>query len=111
MELGLAHSEAEGAAGGARLAFQDFSNVKMVDKSSPLLAVACATGQQLPEAVLAGSRLAGPSFSFDFIKVTLKDVTISRFEGGSGEPRSIPTDSSLFAFPPHLDPLTRLKSK
>jgi type VI secretion system secreted protein Hcp len=59
-------------------------NREEVDKSSPLLARACATGQHFPQAVLTVCR-PGPSLSFDLLKITLSDVTIPSYSGTGGE--------------------------
>jgi type VI secretion system secreted protein Hcp len=82
-----------GNAGSAKPRFQELSIVKWVDKSSPKLAEACATGRHLQEAVLSVCRTGGGKFVFDFLVVKLSDVTVSRFEEVAEEADPIPAES------------------
>ena len=74
---------------------QDLQFVKKIDKSSPLLMLGCATGQQFKHAVLT-IRKAGGSQQ-EYLKITLDTVLISSYQvasrrteqclaDGSGEP-------------------------
>jgi type VI secretion system secreted protein Hcp len=69
-----------GAAVNARGNVQDFSVNKQVDKSSPTLMLACATGQHFKKAVLAVRKAGGTQ---DFLQISFQDVLLSSFaEGG-----------------------------
>jgi len=78
-------SMSSGGGGGAgKVSFQDISLMKKVDKSSPKLFEACASGKHLKEMVLtstSGKRL-------DYLKYTFQDVlcTSMTTSGGSDAP-------------------------
>jgi type VI secretion system secreted protein Hcp len=62
-----------------------------VNKASPKLFLACATGQHLKQAVLT-ARKAGKDQQ-DYLKVTLKDVLVNSFQtNGDAHANSLPTD-------------------
>jgi len=65
-----------GAAAG-KVQPQMFNFVKRVDKSSPVLMQACATGQHFKSAVLT-TRKAGAS-QHDYMKITMEDVVITSY--------------------------------
>lgn len=83
---------ATGGGGGAgKVSMQDFHFVMKVNKSSPKLLLACATGEHIPKAVLT-CRKAGKEQQ-EFLKITLTDLLVSSFQtGGSGSGDIIPTD-------------------
>ena len=101
-ELAREASSGAGGAGGGGAAgkatFEDLSIVKRVDRSSPKLAQACATGKHFPEAVLAVRRAGGPNFSVDFLVITLSDVMISSYRSSADEVESAPIDSFSIQF-------------
>jgi type VI secretion system secreted protein Hcp len=71
-----AGSTASGVGAGAgRPDFSDLSITHRVDKASPNLMLACATGQHLKSAVLS-ERKAGPKPQ-DFLIVTMSDVMLT----------------------------------
>jgi type VI secretion system secreted protein Hcp len=69
-----------------RVSIQDFRISKTVDKSSPKLMLACASGQNINEAVLS-CRKPGGSHN-DFLTIKLTELTVSSYEtaGNSGAP-------------------------
>jgi len=73
-----------GGGGGGKVSMQDFRFSKAVDKSTPKLMLACASGQQIKDAVLSCRKAGGTSQ--DFLAVTLTEVTITSYEmaGNSG---------------------------
>jgi type VI secretion system secreted protein Hcp len=98
---GFANESSSGVGGGGaagKATFEDLSIVKRVDRSSPRLAQACATGKHFPEAVLAVRRAGGPSFSLDFLVITLSDVTISTYRSSADEVESVPIDAFSIRF-------------
>jgi type VI secretion system secreted protein Hcp len=79
-------SNAPGAGGGAgKAVFNDFSILKLVDKASPDLMLACCTGRHIPDANFTG-RLAGDD-QFEYLKIKLTDVLISAVQpsGSAGD--------------------------
>jgi len=98
---GLASEASSGAGGGGaagKPTFEDLSIVKRVDRSSPKLAQACATGKHFPEAVLAVRRAGGANFSLDFLVIKLSDVTISSYHSSVDETDSTAMDSFSIRF-------------
>jgi type VI secretion system secreted protein Hcp len=88
-------SMAMGGGGGAgKVSMQDFTFTKSLDKSSPKLFEALATGKHLKEAKLV---LRGSS-SMEYLVITFSDVLISSYStgGSSGEDR--PTESISLNF-------------
>jgi type VI secretion system secreted protein Hcp len=80
-----AGTQAHGSGGGAgKVSIQSFKIIKNVDKSSPLLAQACATGKHIKLAELIFARKAGGE-QRDYLYIKLDDVLVSSYQtGGSG---------------------------
>jgi type VI secretion system secreted protein Hcp len=68
-------SEPEAAGGVGRATFQDISIVHKIDKASPNLLKACATGEHLKEATIT-FRKAGKGQQ-DFLIIKMNDVVIT----------------------------------
>ena len=84
-----------GGAGAGRATFQDLSIIHNIDKASPLLLKACATGEHLKEATVT-HRKAGKGQQ-EYLIVKMKDVVITGVvRGGSGDGAS-ETVSLVFA--------------
>jgi len=64
--------------GSGKVAFQDFHFTSRLQRSSPKLFLACASGEHFKKAVLT-MRKAGGSQQ-DFYKVTFEDVLVSSFQ-------------------------------
>jgi type VI secretion system secreted protein Hcp len=74
------------AGGGASAAKTEITPItvsKVVDRSSPMLFLACATGKKIPTAVLAATRVGEPPQ--DYYTITLSDVLISSFSQSAEE--------------------------
>ena len=69
-------SGGSGAAAG-RVQPQMFNFVKRVDKSSPVLMQACATGQHFKSVVLSARKAGGPKQ--DYMKITMEEVFIASY--------------------------------
>ncbi len=70
-----------GSGGGAgKVNFQDLHFTANVNKSSPHLALHCATGEHLKTATLVARKQGGDQQ--EFYKVTLTDVIVSSFQSG-----------------------------
>jgi type VI secretion system secreted protein Hcp len=80
-----------------KVSMQDFHFTKAVDKASPKLMLACASGQHIKNAVLS-CRKAGGALK-DFLTITLTEVTVSSYEiaGNSGAAID-PTDQFALHF-------------
>lgn len=91
-------SFAGGGGGGAgKVSMQDFHFVMRVNKSSPKLMEACASGEHLKKAVLI-CRKAGKEQQ-EYLKITFSDCLISSFQtGGSGGADIVPSDQISLNF-------------
>jgi type VI secretion system secreted protein Hcp len=91
-------SHAAGGGGGAgKVSYQDIHFTTGVNKSSPLLMLACATGQHIKKAVLFVRKQGGDQQ--EYYTVTMEDLLVSSFQsaGHSGD-RSVPTDQFSLNF-------------
>lgn len=80
-----------GGGGAGKVSMQDFHFVMRVNKASPKLLKACATGEHFPKAVLT-CRKAGKEQQ-EFLKIILSDLLVSSFQtGGSGGSDIVPMD-------------------
>ena len=86
-----------GSAGtGGKVAIQDFHFVaKKLDKASPLLMLACATGKHIQKAQLT-CRKNGTN-PVEFLVITLEEVFVTSFEP-SAQPTLYPTESISLNF-------------
>ena len=93
-----AGSHASGGGGGAgKVVFQDLHFTTHVNKSSPLLMLACATGQHIKKAVLFVRKQGGDQQ--EFYTVTLEDILVSSYQsGGHAGGGSVPTDQFALNF-------------
>jgi type VI secretion system secreted protein Hcp len=91
-------SGAGGGGGGAgKVAMQDFHFVMRLNKASPALMKACATGQHIKMATLT-SRKAGKDQQ-EYLIFKFHDVLVSSFQtGGSEHSEVVPTDQVSFNF-------------
>jgi type VI secretion system secreted protein Hcp len=80
--------------GAGRVQMQDFHFVMGVNKASPKLILACATGEHIKNAILV-CRKAGKEQQ-EYLKITFSDLLISSYQtGGSGV---VPTDQISFNY-------------
>jgi type VI secretion system secreted protein Hcp len=91
--------EAGGRASARRSSLTTISVAKFIDKSSPNLFLACATGQHIPKGVLtfrkAGAAGAAP---YEFLIITLSDVLISSYQVSSSEGAGAPAESLSLSY-------------
>jgi type VI secretion system secreted protein Hcp len=100
--MGITHPGIAGPAGGAaaqaRAAFQDFSIVKPLDKSSPKLALACAQGSHVKDIKLEICHAGGDKFKF--MEYWMLECIVSSYKpGGSAKGTdAIPIEEVAFNF-------------
>src|ERR1041385_7233254 len=83
-----------GGSGAGKIKFNEFTIKKTIDKASPALFMACATGKHIKEGVLSVTRKAKGG-SEDYYKVTLTDAMCSSWnQQGAGD--DLPTESVSF---------------
>lgn len=85
-------SHSAGGGGGAgKVHMQDFHFVMRMNKASPKLMLACATGEHIKKAVLT-MRKAGKEQQ-EYAKITMSDLLVSSFQtGGSAKGDIIPLE-------------------
>jgi type VI secretion system secreted protein Hcp len=93
-----AGSAASGGGGGAgKVSMQDFHFVMKLNRASPGLMKACATGQHIKTATLSG-RKAGKG-QLDYLTFKFHDVLVSSVQtGGSEDYDVLPTEQVSFNF-------------
>lgn len=85
-----------GGGGAGKASFSDLSVMKRIDKSTPLLAKACATGEHIKNATLIVTRKAQGGTE-DYYKLTLSDVTCTSLQqAGTGS--DAPSESVTFTY-------------
>jgi type VI secretion system secreted protein Hcp len=90
----MAHA---GGGGSGKVKFNDFHFVMKVNKSSPKLMLACASGEHIKKAILT-CRKAGKDQQ-EYLKFTFSDCLVSSFQqGGSSSGEIIPTDQISLNF-------------
>lgn len=86
-----------GGGGAGKVSMQDFHFVMKVNKASPKLFNACATGEHIPKAVLTCRKAGGKQE--EFLKVSFTDLLVSSYQtGGSGTSEIIPMDQISLNF-------------
>lgn len=93
-----AGSHAGGGGGGAgKVSMQDFHFTMNMNKATPELMLACATGKHIKEALLT-CRKAGTEQQ-EFLKIKFSDLLVSSYQtGGSSGGSVIPTDQISLNF-------------
>jgi type VI secretion system secreted protein Hcp len=86
-----------GGGGAGKVSMQDFHFVMRLNRASPGLMKACATGQHIKTATLSG-RKAGKG-QLDYLTFKFQDVLVSSMQtGGSEDADVLPTDQVSFNF-------------
>lgn len=90
-------SHAYGGGGGAgKVSMNDFSFTMNVNKASPKLFLACATGQHIKEALLV-CRKAGKEQQ-EYLKIKFSDLLISSYQTGGSSGDVVPVENITFNF-------------
>jgi type VI secretion system secreted protein Hcp len=86
-----------GAGGGAgKVSMQDFNFTMKINKASPKLFLACATGQHIKEATLT-CRKAGKDQQ-EYLKIKFNDLLVSNYQTGGSAGDIIPSDQIALNF-------------
>jgi type VI secretion system secreted protein Hcp len=83
-----------GGGGAGKVNMQDLHVAKKLDKASPLLFLACATGKHLKEAILT-ARKAGKG-QLEFLVFKFRDVLVSSYQTGAADEE--PSEQVSFNF-------------
>jgi type VI secretion system secreted protein Hcp len=91
-------SAGHGAGQGAgKVSPQDFHFVKKMDKSSPVLFIACATGQHFKSAIITARKAGGEQQ--EYLKITLEDCLVSSYQiGGASSGDVVPSEQVSMNF-------------
>jgi type VI secretion system secreted protein Hcp len=94
-----AGSMASGGGGAGKATFQDMHFMRRLDKASPKLALACATGQHIPSAVLVCRKSGSDGKPVEYYKITMIDILVTGITaGGSSGGDDMPTESISLNF-------------
>jgi len=80
-----------GGGGAGKVSMQDFSFTMRVNKASPKLLLACASGQHIKEALLT-CRKAGKEQQ-EYLKIKFTDLLVASFNTGGSAGDVVPADS------------------
>lgn len=89
-------SRAGGGGGAGKVVMQDFHFVMKVNKATPKLMLACATGQHIKEAKLVCRKAGGDQQ--EYMTVKFSDLLVSSYQTGGSQGEVIPVDQIGFNF-------------
>jgi type VI secretion system secreted protein Hcp len=89
-------SSAGGGGGAGKVSMQDFSFVMRVNKASPKLMLACATGDHIKAATLTCRKAGGEQQ--EYMKITMSDLLVSSCQTGGSNGDVIPHDQISLNF-------------
>ncbi len=93
---GISQGTSASGAGAGKTTFQTFKITKTLDKSSPLLLRAAATGEHFKEAdLLFAHKVSGKET--DYLEIKLDNVLISSIQDG-GSAKGAPQEDVTFSF-------------
>ena len=89
-----------GGTGTGKVTMQDFHFVKKMDKATPKLMLACATGQHIAQAVLSVRRPSSDPGGnpVEYLKVTFTDLLVRSYQTGGSSGDVIPTETLSLNF-------------
>jgi type VI secretion system secreted protein Hcp len=85
-----------GGGGAGKVSMQDFNFVMRVNKASPKLMLACATGEHIKSAILTCRKAGGEQQ--EYMKVSMSDILVSSYQTGGSAGDTIPTDQIALNF-------------
>jgi type VI secretion system secreted protein Hcp len=92
-------SFATGTGGGAgKASFQDIHFTRALDKASPQLMLACATGKHIPTAELVCRKAGADGKGIEYYRITLTDVLVSSVSTGGNTSGDVPIESISLNF-------------
>ena len=93
---GETHSApAPGLAAAGKVHIEDLHVVKRMDKASPVLMLAAASGQHFKSAVLTAQKSGQPQ---EYLTITFGDLTVSSYQTEASAVDPSPTDQVSFSF-------------
>ena len=95
-ETNAGTSRAGGGGGAGKVVMQDFHFVMKVNKATPKLMLACATGQHIKEAKLVCRKAGGDQQ--EYMSIKFSDLLVSSYQTGGSQGDVIPIDQIGFNF-------------
>ena len=95
-ETNAGTSRAGGGGGAGKVVMQDFHFVMKVNKATPKLMLACATGQHIKEAKLICRKAGGDQQ--EYMSIKFSDLLVSSYQTGGSQGEVIPVDQIGFNF-------------
>jgi type VI secretion system secreted protein Hcp len=89
-------SAAGGGGGAGKVSMQDFHFVMRVNKASPKLMLACATGDHLKAATLVCRKAGGDQQ--EYMKIVMSDLIVSSYQTGGSAGDIVPVDQISLNF-------------
>jgi type VI secretion system secreted protein Hcp len=89
-------SAAGGGGGAGKVSMQDFHFVMRVNKASPKLMLACATGDHLKAATLVCRKAGGDQQ--EYMKIVMSDLIVSSYQTGGSAGDVVPIDQISLNF-------------
>jgi type VI secretion system secreted protein Hcp len=89
-------ASAAGAGGGGKVHVQDLHITKRIDKASPLLMLAVASGRHFTSAVLTAQRPG--TVPLDYLTISLGGVMANSYQTGAAAGQALPADQVSFSF-------------
>src|SRR5438067_2688475 len=90
-------THAGGGGGGAgKVSMQDFHFTMTVNKATPKLMLACATGQHISKAILTCRKAGGEQQ--EYMIVTFSDMLVSSYQTGGSQGDLVPVDQISLNF-------------
>lgn len=85
-----------GGGGAGKVSMQDFNFVMTVNKATPKLMLACATGKHIKDATLVARKAGGKQEMYLTIKMS--DVLVSSYQTGGSTGSGLPTEQLSLNF-------------
>jgi len=95
-ESNAGKSDAGGGGGSGKVNMQDFHFTMRINKASPKLFLACASGQHIKEALLT-CRKAGKDQQ-EYLKIKFSDLLIASYQTGGSGGDEVPLEQISFNF-------------
>jgi type VI secretion system secreted protein Hcp len=95
-ETNVGDAAFRGGLGAGKVSMQDFHFTMKVNKATPKLMQACASGEHIKKGILT-CRKSGKQQQ-EFLKVTLSDFIVSSYQSGGSASDVIPTDQISLNF-------------
>lgn len=84
-----------GGGGAGKVNFQDFHFTQRMNKATPALILACASGKHIPKAVMIARKAGGTQE--EYMKIVFSDIMVANYSTGGGNDEPIENISLNFS--------------